>query len=129
MRRRGEAGWLSRPEQREALDDLGKFFQSVEKLMAGKRPPLPLILTANDLFGGDVVYFTRNGWSPDRAAAFVAVDEAGAEALDAALEEALAEGAVIDPYLAEAGQDHVRERIRLTGPTIAYGEEALHVSL
>lgn len=97
--------------------------------MAGKRPPLPLILTANELFGGDVVYFTRNGWSPDRAQAFVATDEAGAEALEASLEEAVAGGAVIDPYLIDAGQGHYRERIRLSGPTIAYGEEALHVSL
>ena len=40
------------------------------------------------LFGGDVVYFTRKGWSPDRAEAFVATDEAGAEALEASLEEA-----------------------------------------
>ena len=97
--------------------------------MAGKRPSLPLILTANDLFGGDVVYFTRNGWSPDRAEAFVATDEPGAEALEASLEEAIAEGAVVDPYLIDAGQAHYRERIRREGPTIAYGEEALHVSL
>ena len=97
--------------------------------MAGKRPPLPLILTANALFGGDVVYFTQAGWSPDRAEALVAADEAGAEALEAALDEAVAEGAVVDPYLIDAGQAHYRERIRLSGPTIAYGEEALHVSL
>ncbi|MBV9884722.1 MAG: DUF2849 domain-containing protein [Sphingomonadaceae bacterium] len=97
--------------------------------MAGKRPPLPLILTANDLFGGDVVYFTRNGWSADRGQAFVAVDEAGAEALGAALEDAVAEGAVVDPYLIDAGQAHYRERIRLSGPTVAYGAEASHVSL
>jgi hypothetical protein len=97
--------------------------------MAGKRPPLPLILTANELFGGDVVYFTRGGWSPARAEALVAGDEAGAEALEAALEEAIAEGAVVDPYLIEAAQAHYRERIRRSGPTIAYGEEARHVSL
>jgi len=97
--------------------------------MAGKRPPLPLILTANDLFGGDVVYFARSGWSPNRADAFVATDEAGAEALEASLEEAIAGGAVVDPYLIDAGQAHYRERIRRDGPTIAYGEEALHVSL
>ena len=97
--------------------------------MAGKRPPLPLILTANDLLGGDVAYFTRSGWSADRGLAFVAVDEAGAEALEAACEEAIAEGAVIDPYLIDAGQAHYREQIRRAGPTIAYGEEALHVSL
>ena len=97
--------------------------------MAAKRPPLPLILTANELFGGDVVYFTGDGWSPARREAVVAVDEAGAEALEAALEEAEAEGAVVDPYLIDAGQAHYRERIRLAGPTIAYGEEARHVSL
>jgi len=97
--------------------------------MAGKRPPLPLVLTANALFAGDVVYFTRAGWSPERAAAFTAVDEAGAEALEAALEDAIAQGDVVDPYLIDAGQSHYRERIRLNGPTIAYGEEARHVSL
>jgi hypothetical protein len=97
--------------------------------MAGKRPPLPLILTANELFGGDVVYFTREGWSPVRAEAFVATDEAGAKALEASLEEAIAEGAVVDPYLIDAGQNHYRERIRRNGPTILYGEEARHVSL
>jgi hypothetical protein len=97
--------------------------------MAGKRPPLPLILTANELFGGDVVYFTRGGWSPARAEALVAVDEAGAEGLQAALEKAVAEGAVVDPYLIDAGQAHYREQIRLAGPTIAFGEEARHVSL
>ena len=86
-------------------------------------------MRADDLFGGDVVYFTRNGWSADRGLAFVAVDEAGAEALEAALDDAIAEGAVIDPYLIDAGQAHYRERIRLGGPTVAYGAEAAHVSL
>ena len=94
-----------------------------------KRPALPLILTANDLFGGDVVYFTRKGWSRDRTQAFVATDEPGAEALEASLDEAVAEGAVADPYLIDAGQAHYRERIRRDGPTIAYGGEARHVSL
>ena len=97
--------------------------------MAGKRPPLPLILTANALFDGDVVYFTRAGWSPDRAKAFIASDEVDAETLEAALEGAVAEGIVVDPYLIDAGQAHYRERIRLSGPTIAYGEEARRVSL
>ena len=97
--------------------------------MGAKRPALPLILTANDLFGGDVVYFTRDGWSSDRALAFVAVDEAGAEALEASLEDAIAEGAVVDPYLIDASQAHYRERIRRNGPTVAYGEEARFVSL
>jgi hypothetical protein len=97
--------------------------------MAGKRPPLPLILTANDLIVGDVVYFARKGWSRDRGQAFVATDEAGAEALEAALDEAIEDGAVVEPYLIEAGQDHVRERIRLGGPTILYGAEAGHVPL
>jgi hypothetical protein len=94
-----------------------------------KRPPLPLILTANALLDGDVVYFTRAGWSRDRASAFVATDEAGGEALEASLEEAIADGEVVEPYLIEAGQDHVRERIRLGGPTIRYGAEASNVPL
>ena len=94
-----------------------------------KRPPLPLILTANDLLDGDVVYFTRAGWSRDRVAAFVATDEAAGEALEASLEEAFEDGAVVEPYLIEAGQDHVRERIRLGGPTIRFGAEARNVSL
>jgi hypothetical protein len=97
--------------------------------MAGKRPPLPLILTANALLDGDVVYFARNGWSRDRASAFVATDEAGGEALEASLEEAIEDGAVVEPYLIEAGQDHYRERIRLGGPTIRYGGEARNVPL
>ena len=94
-----------------------------------KRPPLPLVLTANDLLDGEVVYFTRQGWSRNRASAFVAADERGGEALEASLEEALADGAVVEPYLIEADQDHVRERIRLGGPTIRYGAEASHVPL
>jgi len=97
--------------------------------MAGKRPPLPLILTANELLDGGVVYFTRAGWSPDRAEAFVATDEPGAEALEAALEESIEQGAVVEPYLIEAGQDHYREQIRLGGPTMLYGAEARNVPL
>jgi hypothetical protein len=97
--------------------------------MAGKRPPLPLILTANALLDGEVVYYTRKGWSRDRAQAFVATDEAGGEALEASLEGAIEVGAVVEPYLIEAGQEHVRERIRLGGPTILYGAEAGHVPL
>ena len=97
--------------------------------MAGKRPPLPLILTANALLDGDVVYFTRKGWSRQRGEAFVATDEAGGEALDASLEEAIQDGEVVEPYLIEAGQDHYRERIRLGGPTMRYGAEARNVSL
>jgi hypothetical protein len=65
--------------------------------MAGKRPPLPLILTANELFGGDVVYFTRNGWSTDRGRAFVATRRGGRRGARSVLEEAVAEGAVVDP--------------------------------
>jgi hypothetical protein len=92
-----------------------------------KRPPLPLILTGNDLIEGDVVYYAGAGWSRDRAKASVAGDEAAAEALEAAL--AAAGGIVVEPYLIEAGQAHVRERIRLFGPTISYGEGAARVSL
>jgi hypothetical protein len=81
----------------------------------------PLILTGNDLLEGHVVYFDGAGWTADPAAALVAKDEAGA----AALEAALGETHVVEPYLVTAGLDaaglplpiHYREKIRLAGPT------------
>ena len=45
--------------------------------MAGKRPALPLVLSASDLFDGDVVYHDGAGWVRSLAAAYVARDEAG----------------------------------------------------
>ncbi len=93
--------------------------------MAAKRPPLPLVLTANELFDGYTVYFDGTGWSPELARASVAADDAAAAALEAKLEEAERSGEAVEPYLATVavGADgaplptHYREKIRVLGPT------------
>jgi hypothetical protein len=81
-------------------------------------------VTANRLTDGKVVYRTPDGaWSPDPAHA-ARLDAADAQAaLDAALGDSLT---IVGPYLIEigeaeaftpAGRKHVRETIRLSGPT------------
>lgn len=90
---------------------------------ATKRPALPLVLTANELVDGVVVYFDGAGWSPEPAAALVARDEEGAALLEAAL--ATSEPRVVEPFLATVDLDaegraipiHYRDRIRVSGPT------------
>ena len=109
----------------------------------GKRPPLPLILSANDLLDGTVVYRTADGWSEHLAAAVVAADEAGALALEQAFLAAERDQEVIAAELipvsvdeeGRIGPSHYRARIRALGPTVrsdlgpqALGEN-LHVSL
>lgn len=108
-----------------------------------KRPPLPLILSANDLLDGNVVYRTESGWSEHLASALIARDEAGALALEQAFlaaerdEEVIA--AELIPVTLDAdgriGPSHYRARIRALGPTVrtdlgpqAQGENR-HVSL
>lgn len=101
-------------------------------LMDAKRPPLPIVLTGNDLLEGHSVYYTEAGWTTDIAAALVGADEAGADALDAAGRTAIAGAQVADPYLTTVALDaagravpvHYRERIRVSGPTVAYGRAA-----
>lgn len=109
----------------------------------GKRPPLPLILSANDLLDGTVVYRTESGWSEHLASAVVAQDEAGALALEQALLAAERSQDVIAaeliPVTVDAegriGPSHYRARIRALGPTVRtdFGPQALgenlHVSL
>lgn len=93
--------------------------------MAGKRPPLPLVLTGNDLIEGGTVYYAGGGWTADLAGATVAADDAAGVALEEALAAAEQSGEVVEPYLATVaiGADgsvqptHYREKIRLTGPT------------
>ena len=111
--------------------------------MAGKRPALPLVLSASDLFDGDVVYHDGAGWVRSLAAAYVARDEAGAQRLEAALAEVESGGPVAEPFLFTVGlgpdgaliPGHYRERIRARGPTFRADlgpqalEELSHVSL
>ncbi len=108
-----------------------------------KLPPLPLVLTANALLGGAVVYRTDAGWTESLPEALVAHDEAAARALEAALAASEASGDVVEPYLASVQLDpqgrihpvHYRERIRAIGPTVRHDlnpqprGEHRHVSL
>jgi hypothetical protein len=81
----------------------------------------PQVVTANDLASGAVVFWTGAGWSrnPDDARV---LREAEAQ------QQALAAGEgddlrVVGAYLAAVSEDglvRLRERIRTTGPTIAY---------
>jgi hypothetical protein len=109
-----------------------------------KRPEQALIMSANALLGGEVVYYATGGtWSPHLADALVAVTEAEATALEAARAVAEARGAVVEPEIVLVEADavgnivpsHYREKIRALGPTVrtdlgpqARGEHA-HVSL
>jgi hypothetical protein len=81
----------------------------------------PQVVTANDLVSGAVVFWTGEGWSRDPDDARVLHEP---EAQRAALAAAEADGLrVIGAYLAAVGDDglvRLRERIRTTGPTIAY---------
>ena len=112
-------------------------------MAAGKRPALPLVLTASDLLDGDVVFYSGKGWSRDLAAAAVAADEPAAATLESVLAATEAEGDPVGPYLITVGvaaggslvPGHYRERIRSRGPTIRPDlgpqarQERQHVSL
>jgi hypothetical protein len=90
--------------------------------MAEKRPKLPLILTANELLDGNVVYFDGEGWSAELGDALVASDDAAAERLERQL---ATDNGIVEPFLATVTLDadgqpavtHYRERIRISGPT------------
>lgn len=82
------------------------------------------IVTANDLFDGDVVFLASDGgWS--RLLSDAAVAETADEAAVLLAEAEPQEDVVVGPYLAEVERDgqghltpiHYRERIRLLGPS------------
>ena len=84
----------------------------------------PRIVTANDLFEGDAVYFTAShGWSRNHSEAVVAFSQDAAESLLAAATGQ--QDRVVGPYLAEAVMDedhrprpvHFREVFRTRGPS------------
>ncbi len=83
---------------------------------------LPQIATANDLFEGDVVYFTGSGWSREHGEAKVAETEEAARAL---LAEAMKdEHVMVGIYLADVDLSegrpapvHFREAFRTRGPS------------
>jgi hypothetical protein len=92
----------------------------------GKGPKLPVIMTANDLLGGEVVFLGEGGWTPDPAGALVASDEETATRFETRARADFQANRIVDPYLVEVAIDgeghaqarHFREAIRLKGPTI-----------
>ncbi|WP_185984331.1 DUF2849 domain-containing protein [Aureimonas mangrovi] len=91
----------------------------------GKGPKLPVIMTANDLLDGEVVFLGAEGWTFDPHGALVAEDEETAERYEAQGRQDLAANRIVDPYLVEVTVEngevtarHFREAIRLKGPTI-----------
>lgn len=89
--------------------------------MADKRPPLPLLLTAQDLREGGVVYWTGSGWSARIEDGMVARDDDAAATLEAVRDDPNQLSAVIDLFLFglsdPARPAHFRERARVIGPS------------
>jgi hypothetical protein len=92
-----------------------------------KRPQEALIMSANALLDGAVVYYAAGGtWTAQLADALVARTEAETAALEAARATAEASGAVVEPEIVPVGTDaggrivpsHYREKIRALGPTV-----------
>jgi len=78
---------------------------------------IPKVVTANDLFEGDVVYMdARGAWVRSLSAAHVLKDESAAQA---ALANAAARAdEIVGPYLADLGEPlHFREEFRAKGPS------------
>ena len=92
----------------------------------------PCVLTANDLFDGDVVYLAPDGaWTRHLVSARLFVDEA--EANRSLAEAKSQEGAIVEPYLvvvvpSEGGglqPARFREALRAGGPSnYCHGKQA-----
>ena len=91
-----------------------------------KRPALPVILLANDLLDGDIMFWNGKAWSVHLADAIIATDEEAAEQLQAVANEAVGANKIVDAdivsvMLEKSGKlrpCHIRERIKALGPTI-----------
>ncbi len=84
------------------------------------------VVSANDLFDGEVVYLTENGtWSRALSdAAMADKDEAAAALIEIANRQP---ERVVGPYLIDVDQEtdqitpsHIREKLREGGPSIAF---------
>jgi len=109
-------------------DDLRTIFQSGIG-SDGQSARLCLYLTRTRCSTATWSISPAPAWSRDRASAFAATDEPAARRFEASLEEAIADGEVVEPYLIEAAQDHVRERVASAGRPSATGAEARNVPL
>lgn len=93
-----------------------------------KGPPLPVVLSANDLLEGDVVFLSadKGGWTRDPALARVAHDSEAAEAMQVEAAVDFRANRIVDPYLVPVKVEanglavalHFREAIRQKGPTV-----------
>lgn len=105
-------------------------------MSAVKRPPLPVILLANDLLEGEVVFRSAAGWNRDPGEALVAFDDEAASALEQIGQQAYArnevvEVALVDVSLSADGKpvpNHFRERFKVNGPTVRLdlGKQAVY---
>jgi sulfite reductase (NADPH) hemoprotein beta-component len=94
-------------------------------MAAVKRPPLPVILVANDLLEGDVVFAAAEGWTRDPREASVAHDDAQALALESFAAGEFRLSRIVDPYLVDVTLNaeglpvprHYREVLRTLGPS------------
>jgi hypothetical protein len=93
---------------------------------AHKRRVLPVILLANHLLDGNVVFRTAMAtWSLDPREALIALDDAAAEQLETDAHNGLATCVVVDAYLVDVEIDaaghaiprHFRERFKIRGPS------------
>lgn len=99
-----------------------------ERVMAGKSNKTlpPQVLTANELFDGDVVYWRKDGaWVRDLQEAFIFEAGAGIEAALLRAEADVEASKILDPYMFAVSIDEgvvhpssVRETIRAKGPTV-----------
>jgi sulfite reductase (NADPH) hemoprotein beta-component len=94
-------------------------------MSAVKRPPLPVILVANDLLDGDVLFVADGGWTRDAREAKVAHDDEAAQALEAFAAAEAKRSRIVDPYLVDVVVSaegapvprHYRELLRTLGPS------------
>lgn len=93
--------------------------------MSKKGPTLPVFLTAQTLLDGDVVFWTGQAWSADFKDACLAGSLEEAEVLAAKAARLVNDPQVVDaaliPVTVVGGvgpvPTHIRERIRVLGPT------------
>ena len=93
------------------------------------------VITANSLAHGTVVFFTEDGgWSGEIAAARIYGDQQAADTDVAVAERDVAARVILDPYKVEVAPHEgrpvpvrLRERIRASGPSIAYAVPAANL--
>lgn len=87
----------------------------------------PQILTTNRLLDGTVVFFSADGWSTDIQQACVVSSEEQLQAIKQQADASVRANQVVAYYAIDVEQANgeivpvaIREKIRVTGPTIDY---------